>query len=66
MVSMDARVVVLGLRIAQAIMAIIVLALTAYGMATPHPPLQPISSSTHHAPYTNIQQSPTGGVISGT
>jgi hypothetical protein len=31
MVSFDARAVVLGLRIAQAILAIIVLALTAYG-----------------------------------
>jgi hypothetical protein len=31
MVSFDARVVVLGLRIAQGILAIIVLGLTAYG-----------------------------------
>ena len=32
--SFDARVVVLGLRIAQAILAIIVLGLTAYGTRT--------------------------------
>ena len=32
MVAFDSRVVVLGLRIAQAVLAIVVLGLTAYGM----------------------------------
>jgi hypothetical protein len=36
MVAFDARVVVLSLRIAQAILALIVLGLTAYGTHSPH------------------------------
>ena len=49
MVSFNDRVVVLGLRIAQAILAIIILGLTAYGTIATSPQVLRKSTNTYHA-----------------